>query len=61
MGHQHYSMTIDIYTHVTEAKYEEEMEKFGMAMDEGTEQDKDEFEDEVDESEDEEQGFGMMM
>lgn len=61
MGHKHYSTTIDIYTHVTEAKYEEEIEKFGMAMDEGTEQDKDEFEDEVDESEDEEQGFGMMM
>lgn len=54
MGHQHYSTTIDIYTHVTEAKYEEEIEKFGMAMDEGDEQEKDEFENE-------EQGFDMMM
>lgn len=61
MGHQHYSTTIDIYTHVTEAKYEEEIEKFGMAMDEGDESAEDEFEDEVDESEDEEQGFGMVM
>lgn len=29
MGHQHYSTTIDIYTYVTEAKYKEEIEKFG--------------------------------
>ena len=32
MGHQHYSTTIDIYTHISEAKYEEEIGKFGMAM-----------------------------
>ena len=61
MGHQHYSTTIDIYTHVTEAKYEEEIEKFGMAMDEINEEEIGEFDDEIDESEDEEQGFGMMM
>ena len=29
MGHQHYSTTIDIYTHVTEAKFEDEIAKFG--------------------------------
>ncbi len=29
MGHQHYSTTIDIYTHVTETKFEEEIAKFG--------------------------------
>lgn len=34
MGHQHYSTTIDIYTHVTEAKYKEEIEKFGKAINE---------------------------
>lgn len=32
MGHQHYSTTIDIYTHVTDAKYDEEIGKFGRAM-----------------------------
>ncbi len=32
MGHQHYSTTMDIYTHVMPEKYEEEIEKFGMAM-----------------------------
>ena len=32
MGHQHYSTTIDIYTHVTEAKYKEEIEKFGKVV-----------------------------
>lgn len=32
MGHQHYSTTIDIYTHVTEAKYKEEIEKFGKMV-----------------------------
>lgn len=32
MGHQHYSTTIDIYTHVTEAKFEEEICKFGKAV-----------------------------
>lgn len=31
MGHQHYSTTIDIYTHVTEAKFEDEIAKFGKA------------------------------
>lgn len=34
MGHQHYSTTIDIYTHVTNTKYEEEVGKFGKAMEE---------------------------
>jgi len=34
MGHQHYCTTIDIYTHISEAKYEEEINKFGMAMEE---------------------------
>lgn len=33
MGHQHYSTTIDIYTHVTERQFEEEIDKFGMAVD----------------------------
>jgi len=32
MGHQHYSTTIDIYKHVTEAKYKEEIEKFGKVV-----------------------------
>lgn len=32
MGHQHYSTTIDIYTHVTNEKYEQEIAKFGNAM-----------------------------
>ena len=32
MGHQHYSTTIDIYTHVSESKYQEETEKFGRAV-----------------------------
>ena len=32
MGHQHYSTTIDIYTHVSESKYQEEVGKFGRAM-----------------------------
>lgn len=32
MGHQHYSTTIDIYTHVTDAKFEEEIDKFGLAL-----------------------------
>lgn len=31
MGHHHYSTTIDIYTHVTEAKFEDEIAKFGKA------------------------------
>lgn len=33
MGHQHYSTTIDIYTHVTETRFEDEIDKFGMARD----------------------------
>ena len=33
MGHQHYSTTIDIYTHVTDEKYQDEIGKFGKAMD----------------------------
>ena len=32
MGHQHYSTTIDMYTHVTDEKYQEEIGKFGRAM-----------------------------
>lgn len=32
MGHQHYSTTIDIYTHVSEIKYQEEIGKFGKAV-----------------------------
>lgn len=32
MGHRHYSTTIDIYTHVSESKYQEEVGKFGKAM-----------------------------
>lgn len=32
MGHQHYSTTIDIYTHVSESKYQEEAGKIGRAM-----------------------------
>lgn len=32
MGHQHYSTTIDIYTHVTDEKYQDEIGKFGKAM-----------------------------
>lgn len=29
MGHAHYSTTIDIYTHVTNTVYDEEIKKFG--------------------------------
>lgn len=32
MGHQHYSTTIDIYTHVSESRYQEEIGKFGRAV-----------------------------
>ncbi|SFG46974.1 tyrosine-type recombinase/integrase [Enterocloster clostridioformis] len=32
MGHQHYSTTIDIYTHVTDEKYQDEIGKFGKAI-----------------------------
>ena len=32
MGHQYYSTTIDIYTHVSESKYQEEAGKIGRAM-----------------------------
>ena len=35
MGHQYYSTTIDIYTHVSEFKYQEEVGKFGRAMEAG--------------------------
>lgn len=59
MGHQHYSTTIDIYTHISEAKYEEEIDKFGMAMDE--EVDMLESEEMEDIEQDEGQGLGMMM
>lgn len=33
MGHQHYSTTIEIYTHVTEQKFDNEIAKFGNAVD----------------------------
>lgn len=59
MGYQHYSTTIDTYTHVTAAKYKEEIEKFGMAMDED-EHREDGLEDKIDESEAEEQGVMIM-
>lgn len=32
MGHQRYSTTINIYTHVTDAKFEEEIGKFGLTL-----------------------------
>ncbi|MCI9420215.1 MAG: hypothetical protein HFG32_09425 [Eubacterium sp.] len=48
MGHHHYSTAIDIYTHVTDAKFEEEIDKFGLALGGGT-------------TEEEEAGFGLMM
>lgn len=32
MGHQYYSTTIEIYTHVTEQKFDEEIAKFGSAI-----------------------------
>ena len=32
MGHQNYSTTIDIYTHVTENAYDEEVRKFNMGI-----------------------------
>ena len=32
MGHQHYSTTIEIYTHVTQLKFDEEVKKFGRAL-----------------------------
>ena len=35
MGHQHYSTTMDIYTHIMADRFEEEVGKFGMAMDVG--------------------------
>lgn len=41
MGHQHYSTTIDIYTHVTESKYQEEIGKFGMAVEDVSEMSED--------------------
>ena len=34
MGHRHYSTTIEIYTHVTEQKFDEEVAKFGKAVQE---------------------------
>ena len=33
MGHQHYSTTIEIYIHVTEQKFDDEIAKFGNAVD----------------------------
>jgi len=50
MGHQHYSTTIDIYTHVTDKRYDEEIGKFGRAMEVL----------EIDDEEDEEEGMVMM-
>lgn len=32
MGHQHYSITIEIYTYVTEQKFDDEVTKFGNAI-----------------------------
>jgi integrase len=32
MGHQHYSTTIEIYTHVSETKFDDEISKFGCAI-----------------------------
>ena len=32
MGHQHYSTTIEIYTHITEKKFDTEIAKFGNAI-----------------------------
>ena len=32
MGHQHYSTTIDIYTHVTNEKIEDEISKFNISL-----------------------------
>lgn len=55
MGHQHYSTTIDIYTHVTDAKFEEEIGKFGLALGEEP------VEEIEDVEEGEQEGFGLMM
>ena len=40
MGHQHFSTTMDIYTHVTKTKFNEEVAKFGNAIVETEEDDK---------------------
>lgn len=32
MGHQHYSTTIEMYTHVTEQKFDDDKVKFGCAI-----------------------------
>lgn len=32
MGHQHYSTTIEIYTHVTQMNFDKEVQKFGHAV-----------------------------
>lgn len=55
MGHQHYSTTIDIYTHFTDAKFEEEIDKFGLALGEEPTEEAEEME------EGEGAGFGIMM
>ena len=55
MGHQHYRTTIDIYTHVTDAKFEEEIGKFGLALEEEA------IEEVQDMDEGEGAGFGLMM
>lgn len=64
MGHQHYSTTIAIYTHVTGETFEEETNKFGRAMetdeDEG-EEFEEEFEDEEAEDEDMVEEVGIRM
>lgn len=59
MGNQHYSTTIDIYTHVTGETYQEEMDKFGRAME--PEEVEEEFEDEETENEDVVEEIGMRM
>ena len=58
MGHQHYSTTIDIYTHVTDAKFEEEIDKFGLALGGETIEEAEEMEEG---EEGEGAGFGMIM
>lgn len=62
MGHQHYSTTIDIYTHVTGETYQEETNKFGRAMEPDEDEDEvEEYEDEETEDEDVAEEVGMRM
>ena len=59
MGHQHYSTTIDIYTHVTGETYLEETNKFGRAME--PDEEEEEYGDEETEDEDMVEEVGMRM